>query len=138
MDNLIAVAEKLSEVEYEAYVRNQRRVDMKCKVALDQEGHYVVKSVECVDAPPGYFWDKQQRCNCWERIVEERMYCHEIKLHRHFVEGLYLEQHFRRSKVGRSFDGCEEMNPDVLDQILRHNACPEIIDMGVCEGEQND
>ena len=111
---------------------------MKYMVTLDKDGHYVVKSLECVDAPPRYFWDKLQRCNCWERIADERICYHEIKLHGHFVEELYLEQHFRRSKVGRSFDGCEEINPDVLDQILRHNECPEIIDTGVCEGEQND
>ena len=98
----------------------------------------MVKSVECVDAPPRYFWDKLQRCNCWERIAEERMCCHEIKLHGHFVEDLYLEQHFRRSRVGRSFDGCEEVNPDVLDEILRHNECAEILETSVCDVVQDD
>ena len=55
VSDLMVVAEKLSEVEYEAYVRNRRKTDMKYKVALDQEGHYVVKSVERVDTPPRYF-----------------------------------------------------------------------------------
>ena len=59
VSDVIVVAEKLSEVECEAYVRNRRKADMKYKVALDQDGHYVVKSLECVDAPPRYFWDKQ-------------------------------------------------------------------------------
>ena len=105
--DLMVVAKKLSEVEYDAYVKNRRKADNKYKIEVDDEGRYVVKSLEFVDAPPRFFGDKQNRCNCWERIAEERMCCHEIKLHGHFVEELYLERHFRRANVGRSFDGCE-------------------------------
>ena len=114
-------------------MRNRRKADNKYSIEVDDEGRYVVKSLEYEDAPPRYFWDKQNRCNCWERIAEERMCCHEIKLHGHFVEELYLERHFRRANVGRSFDGCEEIHPDVLDQILRHSECSEIIDDGVSD-----
>ena len=67
--DIIVVLEKFSEVEHKVYVRNQRRADMKYKVTLDQEGHYVVKSVPYVDASPMYFWDKKQRCNFWERVA---------------------------------------------------------------------
>ena len=66
------------------------------------------------------------------------MCCHEIKLHGHFVKELYLERHFRRANVGRSFDGCEEIHPDVLDQILRHSECSEITDVGVSDVGQDD
>ena len=75
--DLIVVAGKLSELEYDAYVRNRRKADNKYSIKVDDEGRYVVKSLECEDAPPRYFWDKQNRCNCWERIAEERMCCHE-------------------------------------------------------------
>ena len=56
-----------------------------------------------------------------------------MKLHGHFVDKLFVEQHFRRSRVGRSFDGCEDANPDVLDGILRHNECSDLLETHVCD-----
>ena len=58
--DLIVVAEKSSEVEYEAYVRIQKRAHMKYQITLDQERHYVVKSIECVDASKGIFETKNK------------------------------------------------------------------------------
>ena len=66
------------------------------------------------------------------------MCCHEIKLHGQFLEDLYPKQHFRRSRVRRSFDGCEEVTPDVLDDILRHNECSDLLETQACNVRNNE
>ena len=136
--DLVKAASELCEVEYQCYVKNRRRADEDCELCKVGENGYVVKSRKYPDAPPRSFSCIGQRCLCDERIAEERMCHHEIKLHGGFMRQLFEERHLRRTRVGKSLCGWDDVNPRKINDILR---CEETIDCsepGTNDEDTND
>ena len=97
--DLLNAARDLTKSEYKCYVENKEiaRKHLVCEEIHNELAGQSSYRVTCqnVALEPIMFVTKDASCTCEDRITEERMCMHKIKLHGCYLKKLYEERHMR-------------------------------------------
>ena len=124
--SLIAAAEVLNFPTYERFKAQLLRAEkhlVKTSVTDPLTGEQIIyiSSSQYPDAPPRKFNSETQRCVCRERLIEDDMCAHEIKLMGGFHPSCFKPCHMRREVVEGSLDGWEGPTTNIIDELIGYD-----------------
>ena len=130
--DFIKAATKLGKATYVRYKQARSRIsEYKRDVQFNhhqesQSETIVITSIINPDAPPRVFHSRMERCSCRARIVKEEMCTHEVRAWGSFQADLFVEQHFKRTRVTEPLNGWTAPTPDenTTEELVEEEQVP--------------
>ena len=124
--SLIAAAEVLNFPTYERFKAQLLRAEkylVKTSVTDPLTGEQIIhiSSSQYPEAPPRKFHSETQRCVCRERLKEDDMCAHEIKLLGGFHPSCFKPCHMKRESVEGSLDGWEGPTTNIINELIGYD-----------------
>ena len=133
--DLITAADTLNHNAFVRYKKHRLRADEDLRVTHDidpstQETIIKVSSVKHPDASPRIFHNLSDRCKCLDRLKEDDMCAHEIKVIGGFDASRFKRCHMKRTCVETSLNGWVPPTTNQIDSIIGYEAEPSEQDDG--------